>query len=181
MGLPTLPAYLTIVIVLGPSLVKLGLPLLVAHMFVFYYGICAHITPPVGVAAFAAATIAEAPPMRTSFMTIRIGLAKFLIPFVFAYYPVLMLVKQAGGFDLADFASIVVRLTLSLWLLSSGFAFFDRTSLTWTSATVRIALAIAMLLTWPVVHWPAAAIALFLIVAHYRFGASEAGPQASPS
>ena len=85
MGMPTLPAYLTIILILGPSLLKLGMPLLVAHMFVFYFGVASTITPPVCIAAYAAAAIAGAGPLHTGFTAFRIGLALFIVLFAFAY------------------------------------------------------------------------------------------------
>lgn len=66
MGMPTLPAYLTIILILGPTLLKLGLSLLVAHMFVFYFGVASAITPPVAIAAYAGAAIAGAKAMETA-------------------------------------------------------------------------------------------------------------------
>ena len=73
MGMPTLPAYLTIILIMGPSIQNLGISELVAHLFVLYYGVASSITPPVAVAAYAAASIAEAPPLRTAVFALRIG------------------------------------------------------------------------------------------------------------
>ncbi|MDP6175527.1 MAG: TRAP transporter fused permease subunit, partial [Rhodospirillales bacterium] len=127
MGMPTLPAYLTIILVMGPSLQNLGLSVLVGHLFVFYYGVASSITPPVAVAAYAAASIAQSPPLLTAMYAIRIGLVKFIVPFVFAFYPVLLIVKESGvEFELFDFLSIVFRLLIVIYLVSSSVLAFDQ-------------------------------------------------------
>ena len=73
MGLPTLPAYLIIVLILGPAIAKIGVPLLLVHLFVLYYGVLSNITPPVAIAAYAAAPIAGANPLTTGVQAIRIA------------------------------------------------------------------------------------------------------------
>ena len=94
MGMPTLPAYLIIILVMGPAIQALGISILTAHMFVFYYGVASSLTPPVAIAAYAAAPIAGANPLMTSFMSFRLGMAKFIIPFIFAFYPTLLIVEE---------------------------------------------------------------------------------------
>ena len=76
MGMPTLPAYLIIILVMGPAIQQLGVSMLTAHMFVFYYGVASSLTPPVAIAAYAAAPIAGANPLMTAFMSFRLGMAK---------------------------------------------------------------------------------------------------------
>lgn len=94
-GLPTIPTYIITASLAAPALLKLGVPLIVSHMFVFYYGIIADLTPPVALAALAAAPIARASPDEIGWQATRIALAGFLIPFLSVYEPALML--QAGG------------------------------------------------------------------------------------
>ncbi len=163
MGMPTLPAYLTIILILGPSLLKLGMPLLVAHMFVFYFGVASAITPPVCIAAYAAAAIAGAGPLHTGFTAFRIGLALFIVPFAFAYYPELLLVDEVGGYELLPLLSICIRLTLALWLLNSAFSRYDATPLKIPEVLLRFALTVLLLVIWPSVHWAAFVVALVLI------------------
>jgi TRAP transporter 4TM/12TM fusion protein len=95
MGIPTIPNYIITSSIAAPALLKLGVPLLVSHMFVFYFGIMADLTPPVALAALAAAPIARASPDAIGWEATRIALAGFLIPFMSVYEPSLML--QAGG------------------------------------------------------------------------------------
>ena len=85
MGMPTTPAYIILAVLIAPSLVKAGVPQISAHLFVFYSGIISAITPPVALAAYAGAAIAKAPPLRTGFLAMRIGLAAFIVPFMFVY------------------------------------------------------------------------------------------------
>jgi TRAP transporter 4TM/12TM fusion protein len=94
-GLPTIPTYIITASLAAPALLKLGVPLIVSHMFVFYYGIIADLTPPVALAALAAAPIAKASPDAIGWQATRIALAGFLIPFMAVYEPSLML--QQGG------------------------------------------------------------------------------------
>ncbi|MCQ0987117.1 TRAP transporter permease [Jiella marina] len=95
MGIPTIPNYIITSSIAGPALLELGVPLIVSHMFVFYFGILADLTPPVALACFAAAPIAKAPGLRISFEAVKVALAGFVIPFMAVYTPALML--QDGG------------------------------------------------------------------------------------
>ena len=177
MGMPTLPAYLTIVLIMGPSLQNLGLSVLVAHLFVLYYGVASSITPPVAVAAYAAASIAEAPPMRTAVYAMRIGLVKFIVPFAFAFYPVLLIVEESGvKFDFVDFVSAIVRLLAVIYLVSSATLAFDRRRLPAWEIIVRLALAVAILYVVPTVHWVAFGLAAAFLVWHYMNFSGKATP-----
>ena len=173
MGMPTLPAYLTIILIMGPSLQTLGLSVLVAHLFVFYYGVASSITPPVAVAAYAAASIAEAPPLMTAMYAMRIGLVKFIVPFAFAFYPVLLIVPDAfpegsgESFTILAFLSAVSRLLLVIYLVSSATLAFDQRRLPAWEIALRLTLAVGVLLTPLTIHWPVSFIALTFLVWHY--------------
>lgn len=95
MGIPTIPNYIITSSIAGPALLKLGVPLIVSHMFVFYFGILADLTPPVALACFAAAPIAKENGLRISLEAVKIAAAGFIIPFMAVYTPALML--QPGG------------------------------------------------------------------------------------
>jgi TRAP-type uncharacterized transport system fused permease subunit len=95
MGIPTIPNYIITSSIAGPALLELGVPLLVSHMFVFYFGILADLTPPVALACFAAAPIAKESGLRISMEAIKVAAAGFVIPFMAVYTPALML--QEGG------------------------------------------------------------------------------------
>jgi TRAP transporter 4TM/12TM fusion protein len=91
MGIPTIPNYIITSSIAAPALLKLGVPLIVSHMFVFYFGIMADLTPPVALAAFAAASIAKASPMKIGIKATQIAIAGFVIPYMAVYTPALML------------------------------------------------------------------------------------------
>ena len=95
MGIPTIPNYIITSSIAGPALLELGVPLIVSHMFVFYFGILADLTPPVALACFAAAPIAKERGLTISLQAVKIAAAGFVIPFMAVYTPALML--QEGG------------------------------------------------------------------------------------
>jgi len=114
MGIPTIPNYIITSSIAAPALLKLGVPLIVSHMFVFYFGIMADLTPPVALAAFAAASIAKASPMRIGFKATQIAIAGFVVPYMAIYDPALMLQGDWSMFTVAYVAFKAV-LAISLW------------------------------------------------------------------
>ncbi|MFO1296643.1 MAG: TRAP transporter permease [Rubrivivax sp.] len=117
-GIPTTANYIIMVTVAAPTLVQLGVEPLVAHFFVFYYGVLADITPPVALAAYAAAGMAGSDPFRTGNMAFRLGLAKALVPFVFVFSPSLLVV--AKGFTAYDFVITFVGCVLGIVMLAAA-------------------------------------------------------------
>ncbi|MEJ6392965.1 TRAP transporter fused permease subunit [Gymnodinialimonas sp. 2305UL16-5] len=165
MGMPTLPAYLIIILVMGPAIQALGVSMLTAHMFVFYYGVASSLTPPVAIAAYAAAPIAGSNPLMTAFMSFRLGMAKFIIPFIFAFYPTILIIEE---FSLLPFLWIVVRTCFCIWLFSSALSAFDLRKLTMPEVIARFIVAFAMLAISPMIHLPAVLIGIALIVVGLR-------------
>ncbi|CAG0969785.1 Sialic acid TRAP transporter permease protein SiaT [Burkholderiales bacterium] len=96
-GVPTTPTYIILASIAAPALATLGVPLLATHFFVFYYGVLADVTPPVALAAYAAAGIAGAEPMRTGMTAFRLSMGKALVPFMFTYTPALLFVDFTWG------------------------------------------------------------------------------------
>jgi len=94
MGLPTLPAYLVSVALIVPALVELGVTPIVAHFFVLYFAVISCITPPVAIASYAAGGIAKANPMIVGWQSMRLAIAGYLVPYIFAYQPQLLLVGR---------------------------------------------------------------------------------------
>ena len=179
MGMPTLPAYLTIVLILGPSMQNLGLTVLAAHLFVLYYAVASSITPPVAVAAYAAASIADAAPIRTAVMALRVGLVKFAVPFIFAYYPVILIVDvvfpEGQGINIVEFITVLFRLLVFIYLISSAVISFDQRRLPLWETVLRLVLAVLVMVTIPSIHWPATAVALAYIAWHqYAYGRQTA-------
>ena len=91
MGVPSIPAYIITATIAAPALAKLGIPLVASHLFVFYYAMFANLTPPVALAAFAAAGLSGGDPMKTGFAAVKLAIAGFIVPFMFIYSPQLIL------------------------------------------------------------------------------------------
>ncbi|MCL2046467.1 MAG: TRAP transporter fused permease subunit [Oscillospiraceae bacterium] len=95
MGVPTTANYIIMATVTAPIVIRMGIPLLAAHMFVFYFGIIADITPPVALAAYAGASIAKSDPMKTGITASRLGIAAFIVPYVFALSPQILFINPS--------------------------------------------------------------------------------------
>jgi TRAP transporter 4TM/12TM fusion protein len=119
-GIPTTATYIILVAVAAPALAQLGVQPLVSHFFVFYYGVLADITPPVALAAYAAAGIAGSNPFETGNTAFRLGIAKALVPFVFVYSPSLLLV--ADGFTWSAFAITLTGAMIGIGCIGAAFS-----------------------------------------------------------
>ena len=126
-GIPTTATYIILVAVAAPALAQLGVQPLVAHFFVFYYGVLADITPPVALAAYAAAGIAGSNPFQTGNTAFRLGIAKALVPFVFVYSPALLLV--ADGFSWPAFFTTLLGAMLGIAAIGAAFSGFIFTAM----------------------------------------------------
>ena len=185
MGMPAAPAYINVALLMGPVLAGLGLATFTAHMFIFYFAVASAITPPVALAAFAASTITKAEPMSTGFSAVKSGIVLFIIPFVFALYPELLLIEEAvmdptktgmsgivylpgydGTTDWGALLVLVVRIIGALYLLSSALARFDRTRLSLAEMGLRLLLALGLVSGDVMIYLPAAGLALLLVGWH---------------
>ncbi|WP_163263965.1 TRAP transporter permease [Chelativorans alearense] len=119
-GIPTTANYLIMIAVAAPILGLLGVEPLVAHFFVFYYGVLADITPPVALAAYAASGIAGANAFKAGNTAFRLGMGKALVPFVFVFSPSLLLVVE--GFSWTEFLLAGTGAMAGIWMLSAAFA-----------------------------------------------------------
>ncbi|MFD2206163.1 TRAP transporter permease [Kiloniella antarctica] len=126
-GIPTTATYIILVAVAAPALAQLQIQPLVSHFFVFYYGVLADITPPVALAAYAAAGIAGANPFQTGNTAFRLGIAKALVPFVFVYSPALLLV--ADGFTWSAFFITLSGAMMGISMIGMAFAGYFLTHL----------------------------------------------------
>jgi TRAP transporter 4TM/12TM fusion protein len=126
MGLPTTATYIVLVTIVAPALTRMGVPLLGAHLFVFYFGVVADITPPVALAAYAGAGLAKANVFKTGVMATSIAIAGFIIPYVFIYAPSLILIGHENTLSWwLDLAWIVLKSGIGLWMIAGavvGFA-----------------------------------------------------------
>lgn len=120
MGLPSIPAYIITATMTAPALAGFGVPVLVAHMYVFYFGIFANVTPPVALAAFAGAGLSGGNPMYTGFQALKLSLAGFLIPYLFVYEPSLLMIDPSGletsakEFPLPAFSDVALNVTTAI-------------------------------------------------------------------
>lgn len=185
MGMPAVPAYINVALLMGPMLAGLGISIFTAHMFIFYFAVASAITPPVAIAAFTAATITKAEPMSTAFSAVRSGIVMFIIPFVFAVYPELLLIEAAvldpdlassgvrylDGYDgerhLVALGFLLLKLLLALYLIASALAAFDHRALNALEIFLRLALALLILVKSVVISIPAIVAALLLVAFHF--------------
>jgi TRAP-type uncharacterized transport system fused permease subunit len=112
-GIPTIPTYIICSAMAAPALLQLGVPLIISHMFVFYFGIMADLTPPVALAALAASSITKTSYVEIGFIATRIALAGYVIPFMSVYDPSLML---QGNWTVASVAYVVFKALFAIML-----------------------------------------------------------------
>ena len=129
MGVPTTANYIimatTCAPILGPA--GMGLELMAAHMFCFYFGIVADITPPVALAAYAGSAIAKAPPMKTAFNATRLAIAAFIIPYIFAFNPAMLFINTT----VLDVVLVVITSTLGMLSISLGMIGYFLKDMAW--------------------------------------------------
>ncbi len=185
MGMPAVPAYINVALLMGPVLVGLGIATFTAHMFIFYFAVASAITPPIALAAFAAASITRADPMATGFSAVKSGVVMFVIPFIFALYPEILLIDAAitdpvasangivsylAGYDGERhwFALILVlmRMAVALYLLASSLAAFDQRKLRHWEIVTRLGIAILVLSLVPALQLAGVLCACGIIAHH---------------
>ncbi len=175
-GVPTTATYIIMVTVAAPTLTLLGVQPLVAHFFVFYYGVLADITPPVAMAADAAAGMAGSDPFKTGNTAFRLGLAKALVPFVFVFSPSMLIV--AKGYNHYDFVVTLVGCILGITLLAAALSRYFLVEM--TRAEQALCLVAALLLIAPGLAptIAGAVVALPFLLRQFRAGRSK-GPAPS--
>lgn len=152
-GIPTIPTYIITAALAAPALAKLGVPLIASHMFAFYYGIMADLSPPVALAALAAAPIAKENPDKIGWEAMRIALAGYVIPFIFVYSPALMLqagdpmAAKLGFYGAVALATFKALVAIALFgMVAIGFLF---TRLTLIERVVALGAAMCLLGDFP--------------------------------
>jgi len=116
MGVPTTANYVIMATICAPILVKMGIPLIAAHMFVFYFGIVADITPPVALAAYAGAAIAKSDPFKTAVTASRLAIAVFIIPYIFALNPAMLFIDT----NVVQVVQIIITSLIGIYALSAA-------------------------------------------------------------
>lgn len=122
MGLPSIPAYLITATMAAPALVKLGIPALAAHMFVFYFAMFANITPPVALASFAAAGLSGGDPMKTGLQSVKLSLAGFIVPYMFIYNTALLLLDTTFSVALRVTITAIIGVSM-IGMATEGYLF----------------------------------------------------------
>ncbi|SEK95970.1 TRAP transporter, 4TM/12TM fusion protein [Roseovarius azorensis] len=140
MGMPTTAAYAVAAAVIAPGLIRMGIEPLTAHFFIFYYAVMSAITPPVALAAYAGAAIAQSDPMRTSVESFKIGLAAFIVPFIFFYNNAMLM--QGGVFEILH---VFLTAMLGIYLLASGVQGWLFGRIGWVLRIVTMVAAISMI------------------------------------
>ncbi len=160
MGIPTIPNYIITSSLAAPVLLKLGVPLIVSHMFVFYFGIMADLTPPVALAAFAAAPIAKETGLKIGMHALRIAIAGFIVPYMAVYSPALML--QGGGWLATVY--IVFKAVVAIVLWGAGAIGYLAAPLNWAERVFVVAAACFLVAALPLTdEIGLGAAALFLL------------------
>ncbi len=141
MGLPTTAKYIVLATIAAPASQKFGVPPLAAHLFIMYFGILADLTPPVALCAYAAAGIAKASPNKTGFMAVKLAFAGFLIPYVFAYNPGLLLINTTW----LETIHIAVTACVGIFALAFACVGYWMGSLAWWQRLILIAGALGLI------------------------------------
>jgi len=194
MGLPPGATYFVIVIALSSGIDTVALAPLTLHLFVVFFAVISTVTPPVALAAFAAAPIAKADPIETGWQASRLAIGGFIIPFVFVYHPAVIYklqvvfewvsgnkVSSPAMIDLAmvnwlDYLWICFAFCFAMWLLASAMAGFDRHKLVAWQRILRLLCAIAVLVPHFVVAGMGLFVGVIMLVIHRSVSANaEAG------
>ncbi len=157
MGLPTSACYIIVAVLISPAMIKMGVLPMAAHMFSFYYATLSAITPPVALAAYAAAGIAKTSPMTTGLHACRLGATGFIVPYMFVYGPELLLIGDAASIIIACITALVGIYALSISLMGW---FLTRVPI-WARALSFVA---ALMLIYPSVYVSVAGLVCFAAV-----------------
>jgi TRAP transporter 4TM/12TM fusion protein len=142
MGLPTTANFIVTSTMAAPALIQLGIPKMAAYMFVLYFGIAADLTPPVALAAYAGAGIARSDPMKTGVTATKLALAGFLVPYIYAYNPIIVL----EGFEPLEFSQAVITALLGVFLLGVSTIGYFKSALAWPLRMLALAGALGLMI-----------------------------------
>ena len=160
MGVPTTANYVIMATITAPILMKMGLPALAAHMFVFYFGIVADITPPVALAAYAGSAIAKSNPLKTGVTATRLAIAAFIIPYMFAYNPKMLFI-DAG---ILDIISIVITSFIGIYAVSAGMEGHMFQKLPWWQRLITLAGGLMLIIPETITDIVGIALVILIIV-----------------
>ena len=167
MGVPTTANYCIMAATCAPILIRMGVPAIAAHFFVFYFGIVADLTPPVALAAYAGAAIAQANPMKTALTSTKLAIAAFIVPYVFALNPAMLLIDTTA----AEVILICVTSLVGIFGVSAALEGYLKTYMTWYA---RVACCVGgLMLIFPGVTTDIVGVALVGFVCAVQFAAAK--------
>jgi TRAP transporter 4TM/12TM fusion protein len=162
MGMPSIPAYITGIAIFGPALMKLGVIAPVAHIFVFYYATLYSITPPVAFASYAGAQIAGEDPMMTGLVACKLGIMTYIIPFLFAYNPALLLIAEY--WDVWQVIKLIFFYIPGLVLFAAGLSGFWAKRMGWQDTVIALVGGVLMLFPLFVVQFFGLAAFIYIFI-----------------
>ncbi|MGE4368108.1 MAG: TRAP transporter permease [Burkholderiaceae bacterium] len=181
MGIPTIPNYIITSSLAAPILLELGVPLIVSHMFVFYFGIMADLTPPVALACFAAAPIAKESGLKISMQALRVAIAGFVMPYMAVYSPALMLQGDGGPIAVAY---VVMKALLAIGLWGVGAIGYLFTPIGWVPRLIAIFAAAMLVTAAPITDEIGITLCVGFVAWQawlYKRGTSRGNTQAAPA
>lgn len=176
MGMPTVGVYLLLAVLIAPSLIQSGVEPIAAHLFIFYLGMMSMVTPPIGIGAFFAASIAQASPMKTAWESMKFGWTAYIVPFLFVFSPALLLIGTPFEIAIAVATAIV-----GVYAISSAFVGWWRGPAPmwkrWLLALCGVGLLLPDAATGPWALWLSAAGALAIIALWLTTDATPSKPK----
>jgi TRAP transporter 4TM/12TM fusion protein len=164
MGIPTIPNYIITSSLAAPALLEMGVPLIVSHMFVFYFGIMADLTPPVALAAFAASPIARESGLKIGIQAMRIAVAGFVVPYMAVYAPALMM--QSG--TLLDTAYVLLKALVAIGLWGAASVGYLWVPMAWYERVLAIVGAFMLVVASAVTDQVGFALCALVLLVHWR-------------
>ncbi len=173
MGMPTVSVYILLAVLIAPALVKVGVPAISAHMFIFYFGMMSFITPPVAIAAFFAANLAGSEPMRTGFAAMRFGWTAYIVPFLFVFSPVLLFEKA----EPVNLTIAVATAVAGVWLVCVGAIGYFMRPVDWWMRGAFVVAGVMLMVPRDVGEWALwtdlAGLAFGVVLATYEYLATR--------
>ena len=170
MGVPTTANYCIMAATCAPILVQMGVPMIAAHFFVFYFGIVADLTPPVALAAYAGAAIAQANPMKTAFTATKLAIGAFIVPYVFALNPAMLFIDT----DVYEVILICITSLVGIFGVSAALEGYFLCNMSWYERAISVAG--GLLLIYPGIVTDAIGLALVAVVLAIQFIKKKKSP-----
>lgn len=166
-GLPSTALYIVVAVTAAPALVEAGITPLAAHFFVFYFGAMSNVTPPVALAAYTGAGIANSDPMKTSWTALRLALPGFIIPFIIAYDPILLLDTTDGPINYLRLIMVLITAFAGIYALAVGMGNFVKTKLNVIERLIFISVAFLLITTDQTLDIIGAVLFVGVMTVHY--------------